>query len=490
MSTETEAKASNGRLVPRRLQLAILFAAISTAAAALVVGALYFAASREMARLELSALDSQARILSDIGDRTSAAALAATLPKTADDGTFYVVSDAGGQHLAGPRIIEWLPTEPAGHSGLITYVSDAEVSAAQAAQPKRAFAVTRPLRGGGSVTAARDTEAARSFAQTILISFLAGAFILATASIGIGLAMASALSRRLEGLTSAMEQIMTGDLGKRLPLAGYDDDMDGLVRQVNRMLDRIDLLMRGLKDVSDGIAHDLKTPLNRIRARVETALRDMRSEAEGETGLRKARAALEQTIDDADGLIRTFDALLLVARLEAKAVTQQADRVDLGALLGDVFELYEPLADEQGVKLSVIAPNDAPTVIVAHRQLVTQAIINLVENALKYARYVEDPVVTLTWRMCDDVVGIIVADNGPGIPEHERAHALKRFGRLDRSRTSAGFGLGLSLVSAVGELHGGRLRLEDNRPGLRAILELPAALDRAGATLRDAAAEA
>lgn len=477
MSTKAEAGSTRGRLASRSIQLAILFAALSTAAAALVVGTLYYAASREMTRLQMASLEAQVRMLADLGDRTSAASLAATIPKATSDGTFYVVLGSGGNRLSGPEIIGSLSGEPTGRSRLITYLPNrldsTTASELPHPQPKQALAVTRDLRGGGSVTVAQDIEATRTFARDILVSFLIGAAVLGVSSVIIGLAIATTLSRRLDRLTAAMQQIMSGELGQRLPLAGYDDEIDRLVAQVNRMLDQIALLMRGLKDVSDGIAHDLKTPLNRIRTRVEAALRDMHNDKGTDSHLR-ARAALEQTIEDADSLIRTFDALLLVARLEAKAVSQQAESVDLNVLLGDVLELYEPLAEEQGVQLRVTKPNCAPPAIVAHRQLLVQAVVNLVENAIKYASGRDNPVIEMTCRPQNSGVAIIVADNGPGIPEHERAEALKRFGRLDKSRSTSGFGLGLSLVSAVGELHGGGLQLEDNQPGLRAILKLPA----------------
>jgi signal transduction histidine kinase len=270
---------------------------------------------------------------------------------------------------------------------------------------------------------------------------------------------------------------MAGDLSGRLPVKGDGDEFDRLSDSVNAMLDRIQHLMQGMKEVSDNIAHDLKTPLNRLRNRAENALRTANTKEE-------LTAGLGQTIEAADEIIKTFNALLLIARLEAGAVEETKEPVALAELLSGAAELYEPLAEEAGLELVTLKL--APITLTANRQLISQAVINLIDNAIKYARKgtanktngdaATNPIsgrieVGLVAR--DGAVEIVVADDGPGISNQNRKRAMERFVRLDKSRSLPGTGLGLSLVAAVARLHGGDLRLEDNAPGLRAVLSLP-----------------
>ena len=237
------------------------------------------------------------------------------------------------------------------------------------------------------------------------------------------------------------------------------------------MLVRIEQLMAGLREVSDNIAHDLKTPLNRLRNRVEAALREPYGEP-------VYREALERTIEEADGLIKTFNALLSIARIEAGAGGENRERLDVSALLLDVAELYEPVAEERGLDLKAEAAS--PIYIHADRQLLGQAIANLIDNAIKYGApdvnggaNGSPPEVVVSTHAKNGTAEIVVTDRGPGVPPAERERVLGRFVRLEASRSEPGSGLGLSLVAAVARLHGGSLRLEDNEPGLRVVLALP-----------------
>jgi signal transduction histidine kinase len=272
-------------------------------------------------------------------------------------------------------------------------------------------------------------------------------------------------------MTATAQTIMAGDLAGRLPVAGTGDELDRLADHVNAMLDRIVALMRGLTEVSDNIAHDLKTPLTRLRNRCEQALRHKRDVVD-------YRAVLEATIAESDELIRTFDALLMIARAESGHARDNMTEFDAAEIARDVAELYEPLADENGLALKLDASGKA--LVRGNRELVSQALANLVDNAIKYAgqqsRLNGERAEILVKAGSDgERITLSVEDRGPGIGEADRNRVVERFVRLEQSRSQPGSGLGLSLASAVARLHGGELKLEDNKPGLRSIIALPRA---------------
>jgi signal transduction histidine kinase len=297
-------------------------------------------------------------------------------------------------------------------------------------------------------------------------------FFAALAALG-ALFVARRVLRRIDAMNLSARAIMAGDMTRRLPVSGSDDELDRLALGLNEMLARISDLMAGMREVSDNIAHDLRTPLTRLRNHAEEALR---SDADPAV----TRAALERTIEESDGLIKIFNALLLIARAEAGAESAGMSAFDLGETVASVAELYAPLADEYGVALKVDAARGLT--IVGNRELIGQAVANLIDNAVKYGageakgpRAANRSEVAVIARRDGEAVTIEVADHGPGIPAADRARAVHRFVRLEGARSRPGSGLGLSLAAAVMRMHGGAVRLEDNAPGLKVAVTLPAA---------------
>jgi signal transduction histidine kinase len=279
--------------------------------------------------------------------------------------------------------------------------------------------------------------------------------------------------KRIDAMSETSRVIMAGDLGGRLPIAGTGDELDRLAESLNGMLERIEALMRGLKEVSDNIAHDLKTPLTRLRNRSEEALRTAKGEAD-------YRAALETTIEESDKLIRTFNALLMIAQAESGQARDNMVVLDAGDVVRGIGDLYEPLAEEKGLGLRV--ETDGPAPVRGNRELISQALANLVDNAIKYGRPATEGApseipaeIVVRTRTDGGEVFIEVSDRGTGIPEADRSRVVQRFVRLEQSRSLPGSGLGLSLAAAVARLHSGELKLVDNNPGLTTIIALPRA---------------
>ncbi len=267
--------------------------------------------------------------------------------------------------------------------------------------------------------------------------------------------------KRIDGVSAASQRIMSGDLSGRLPVTGSGDEFDRLSENLNLMLGKISNLNEGLKQVSDNIAHDLKTPLTRLRNRAEAALASRQSAAE-------YKEALTDMISQSDQLIRTFNAILMISRLEAGYSSERLESLDLSEIAGDVVELYEPLAEEAGATLSM--QNLGPVIIQGNRELLSQTLSNIIDNAIKYAAAVEKPAIAVDVKTENGVPVLVVCDNGPGIPEPDRERATERFVRLEMSRSAPGSGLGLSLAKAVMKLHKGEMRLGSDGQGLRVSL--------------------
>ncbi len=385
----------------------------------------------------------------------------------------YLVTDHAGQTLAGN--VATLPEGVIDHPGLV------ETTYERPGDPRRsstALARVFLLPGGFRLLVGRDLDERETLRAVILRALVNSLLWLAGIGTVGGVLVARRVLRRVDTMTDTARSIMTGDLSRRLPVGGAGDELDRLAQNLNAMLDRIGVLVAGMREVSDNIAHDLRTPLTRLRNGAEDALRTAdRPE--------QYRAALDKVIEEADRLMSVFSALLMIARAEAGTGGGGAVACEVGALVRDVVELYEPAAEEAGVTLR--AAVDGPVHAVLNRELVGQAVANLIDNALKYGAPAgegsEPASVTVSAARVGDRVALSVADTGAGIAPENRTRVLDRFVRLEQARTRPGSGLGLSLVAAVAHLHGGTLRLEDNRPGLRAVLILST-----GPEGRDAAA--
>jgi signal transduction histidine kinase len=389
--------------------------------------------------------------------------------------SLYLVTTFNGDALAGnvtalaPGILE----NPGWTETVYRRLDEAEAPArpAHPSHPEHeALVRVFQLPGGFRLLVGRDLEERERIYRIVLAAGRWSVAIVIVLGLAGGLFVSRRVLARVDAMTETTKTIMKGDLSGRLPVAGTGDELDRLAQNLNAMLERIEALMQGLKEVSDNIAHDLKTPLTRLRNRAEQALRAAGNDAE-------YRTALEATIEESDGLIRTFNALLMIARAESGQARDDMDEFDAAEIAHDVGELYEPLAEEKGIALKVEA--DAPARLKGNRELISQALANLVDNAIKYVEPQADaangatPEIVVRALNSGDRILLTVADTGPGIPLADRAHVVERFVRLEQSRSQPGSGLGLSLASAVARLHGGELTLEDNHPGLKSVIALP-----------------
>ncbi|MEG6510071.1 ATP-binding protein [Methyloligella sp. 2.7D] len=491
-------------------RLSLIYLALFGAAALLAIGYIYWNTTILLSRqldqtiqAELGGLAEQYRA----GGMRQLVRTVAERSETPGNSLYYV-ADSDGRRIAGnlgqisPQLLQ--------ETGSVEFAY--ERPSTNGTERRLAFAKVFQLPGDNRLLVGRDIEDRQVLTRVTRSAILWGLGFMALVGIGGALWVSRKLLARIDAISATAERIMQGDLTERLPRDGSGDELDRLAKSLNRMLGRIEQLMTGLREVSDNIAHDLKTPLTRLRNRVEEALHGSRDEA-------GYRETLQATIEEADGLIQTFNALLSIARLEAGQGRARWESLDAAALVADVAELYEPVAEERGLVLRAEA--DAPVTLRGDRQLLGQAIANLVDNAIKYgvpngkdAGGNHPPDVCISVRrskgMTDraatngainrggdkaksdmgktesaipdlaasdlaktDMAEIIVTDRGEGIPEADRTRVLDRFVRLEASRSAPGSGLGLSLVAAVARLHGGSLVLEDHAPGLKAILAVP-----------------
>jgi signal transduction histidine kinase len=296
----------------------------------------------------------------------------------------------------------------------------------------------------------------------IIRSFSIALGVTVVLALGGGLVIAVLLLRRVDAVNRTARAIMNGDLSRRIPVVGSHDELGGLAESVNRMLSRIDELMESLRHITSDIAHDLRTPLGRLRQRLEASRLKTRSTSEYES-------AIDAAIDDTDSILKTFEAMLRIAQIEAGARRARFSNTDLSAITENVFEAFEAVAEDEGKSLEArIEPSIS---VNGDRELLTQMLANLIENALRHTP--TGTVVYVELERVDGSARLTVADTGPGIPIAEKENVFRRFYRLDASRSTPGSGLGLSLIAAIAKLHDASISLEDNEPGVRVRILFP-----------------
>lgn len=453
------------------VRLTALFIVIFVVFSVLLLAIITYQSSIQIQRQQADDIDREVAQLERIDrERGFRAVILAVerLSRQPGPGLYYIGTDAG---LMITGNVSDLPLNVLTEPGTFSFDYDrSRPFEGEAADLREGNALVRSvaLQSGLILVVGRDVGERRGFTAIIFQSFLLGVGGILLFSLVAGVLTAVRVLRRIDGIASTSRMIMSGNLSERVPVTRRNDEFDGLAQNLNQMLDRIEQLMVGLKEVTDNVAHDLKTPLTRMRNRAEAALRDSTDEV-------AQRQALETVISESDQLIKTFNALLMIARAEAGAPSGAFAEVDLSAVAADVAELYGPVAEDAGIELQTHVTDGIKAR--ANRELVGQALVNLVENALKYYEPVEGKAgkITVGIRNAGDRVLIEVGDNGPGIPPEDRGRVVERFVRLEKSRTEPGSGLGLSLVAAVARLHKGEFRIEDNAPGVRAVIDLPAA---------------
>ena len=441
-------------------RLTLLYVGLFGVSVLVIFGVIYWATSGYMVRgLELSVEAEMASLL-EVRASGGPDGLVTAVSQRAGGpnhrSTYILLQDASGKRLAGnlptlPARVGWqdLPL-PAGEDG------------ADESDTFRAKGVTLP--DGAFLLVGESTFPLKETREFIVRAFGWGMLVTAALALLGGMVMSAGLLRRVEAVRRTAEEIMAGDLSRRIPIQGTGDDFDLLSASLNEMLDRIQTLMEGLRQVSNDIAHDLRTPLTRLRQRLESARLRART-AEEYAGI------VDSTIGDTDQILRTFGAMLRIAQIEAGTARARFTDVDLSGVLRAIVDLYAAFAEDQ--KQELVGNIADGVTIRGDRELLTQMMVNLVENALRHS-----PAGTRIEVRLERLAGsalCVVMDNGPGIPAEEHDKVFRRFYRLDASRATPGSGLGLSLVAAIAELHHVSVTLADNNPGLKVTLRFPVA---------------
>lgn len=436
---------------------AALFAVCAALLLAIVYGVTVGLLDREIdAAIEAESLGLK-QVYADLGTRGLLQAVNDRAEPGGEPGTVYALLGPDLKVLAG-NLALW-PSRRVAEGRFFRFEIEETTPAGTHVHAVRARAFDLPR--GLRLLVGRDIAALSRFKRLMAQSL--GWGLLASTGLSLlgGFLMSRIVLRRVNAIALASRSIIRGDLARRMPVRGSDDEFDLLSESLNEMLAQIEMLVTALQTMADSIAHDLREPLTRMKTRIELGLLG-RGDAKG------YERALREALAEADAIYATFNLLMEIARAKAGPAATEMARLDLGALALDLADLYEPLAEERGLRFRA----EATTLqVLGNRQLLAQGIGNLLDNALKYTPPGGE--VKLSVSTEGDQAVLIVADSGPGIPAADRERVLGPFVRLDGSRSTPGHGLGLSLAASVARLHGASLTLSDNRPGLRVTVRFP-----------------
>jgi signal transduction histidine kinase len=450
-------------------RLALLYAGVFSLSVILLFGFVYWTTSVLVDRQR------QQSIMADMNDlREDYATLGLpglldavidrSRPERVGNGVYLLV-DPHYNSLAG-NLSPW-PRDPTRAGIWMSFPVEARRFSDTQGERSTAEALEVDFSGGYRLLVGQNSGPERRMQRAIVEALIWSLAAMVCLGLAGGLLLSRNMIRRIETINLSAERIMRGEVKHRMPVSEANDEFDRLSENLNKMLEEIERLVGGIRAVTDNIAHDLRSPLTRLKNRLEMAMNEA-------GGPQERRAAIEWAIQEADQLLATFAALLSIADAETGGLRADMERVDLGSVADDAVELYQPLAEERGLTLE-LKPH-GPAWVMGNRQLLFQAVANLIDNAVKYGH--GGPAIGVEIGGGPAGPTISVTDFGPGIPADERGHVLERFVRLDASRTTPGNGLGLSLVAAIARQHAATLELADTRsgiipPGLKAVLHFP-----------------
>ncbi len=444
-------------------RLSLIYMVVFSLSVVLLFGFIYWATAGYMLRQTEATIEAEIAGLVEHYEQSGLNGLLDVvrerLSRRADTPNLYLLSDLNFKPLLG-NLEQWPAGKPSAASGWLSFYFDSD--GVRTTAEHKGLARLFLLQNKYYLLVGQDVHQLQKMQNLIRDAMFWGVLMTLVLALAGGLMTSKTMMRRIEAINETCHRIMDGDLSRRISCLGGNDDFDKLIHTLNRMLDRIEQLMHGVKQVSDNIAHDLRTPLSRLRRRLDMLRIDG-------SGTEQQRDLLDQAITEADGLLTTFKALLRISEIESGSRRANFQEVDVAALLDDLVEMYEPLAQERG---QVIAweRRDVPP-LHGDRDLLFQAFSNVLDNAIKYSP--EQGRIGLLIRGCGADLEVAITDTGSGIPAAEREKVLERFYRLEINRSPPGNGLGLSLVAAIVKLHHGRLELGDNGPGLRVTIALP-----------------
>ena len=460
MPLNSHARQLFGSRVFRLTLVSALFFSITTVA---LVGVIYWSGTNAISRQIDATIDAEIKGLSEQYSQRGTIGLIRVIERrsrtASRTGALYLLVGADGRPLAG-NVSRWPDAEPS-KQGRIRFALSWRLEGRTVESTGRARIFN--LRGGLRLLVGQDLRERQSISDQLDAALIWGGLALVALALASGALLSWVILRRMDTISTTSEEIVAGDLSRRVPVTGKGDEFDRLATSLNAMLEQNERLFRGLQEIAENVAHDLRSPLGRLRTRLETIQSTTLSDGE-------RRDAIATAIDEADRLLRTFNAILKIAQAESGAPRRHFETVSLNQLVEDLHELYEPIVEAAGLVLVCELPPNGIEVN-GDRDLLFQAVVNLIDNATKYAG--EGKQIGLRLAATDRGAMLVVSDNGPGMAPEARIRATDRFYRVDTSRTTVGSGLGLSLVDAVARLHGGSLTLASNEPGIAAQIFLP-----------------